>query len=105
MYRRTLNSAKRRPGGNRDRADLIGILRCKATALIADNEVMYSNPIVWKALNVSSPDIAGRFKRLDGQNEPCSQSIVGVPRIATAITSETAILIALMRRVLTPLQS
>jgi hypothetical protein len=39
------------------------------------------------------------------QNEPFSQSIAGAPRITMAITAETAILIALMRRVRTPLQS
>ncbi|MDK4716253.1 MULTISPECIES: hypothetical protein [unclassified Rhizobium] len=78
----------------------------QAIALIAGNGVMHSNPIVRKALNMNLPDVvSGRFKPLDGQNEPCSQSIVGVPRIATAIITETAILIALMRRVLTPLQS
>lgn len=78
----------------------------QAIVLVAGNGVMHSNPIVRKALNVSPPDVVGgRFRHLDGQNEPCSQSIVGVPRIATAITTETAILIALMRRVLTPLQS
>ncbi|MDK4706002.1 hypothetical protein PH562_27395 [Rhizobium sp. CNPSo 4062] len=78
----------------------------QAIALIAGNGVMHSNPIVRKALKMNLPDaIGGRSKPLDGQNEPCSQSIVGVPRIATAIITETAILIALMRRVLTPLQS
>ncbi|WP_162944056.1 MULTISPECIES: hypothetical protein [unclassified Rhizobium] len=39
------------------------------------------------------------------QNEPFSQSIAGAPRITAPIATETAILIALMRRVLTPLQS
>lgn len=78
----------------------------KATALIAKNGVMHSNPIVRKALDMNLLGVVrGRFKRLGGQNEPCSQSIVGVPRIAKAIPTETAILIALMRRVLTPLQS
>ncbi|OJY77529.1 MAG: hypothetical protein BGP09_28125 [Rhizobium sp. 60-20] len=75
-------------------------------ARATDNGVMHSNPIVRKALNSRRHDIIGRAaQHLNGQNEPCSQSMVGVPRTATAITTEAAILITLIRRVLTPVQS